>query len=302
MKHCIFLFQLYIISCQLRILKLLLQANFQIMSRSQNFLKNFILFAGNYTLDQASNFQANMAFIGAVFHAVCQVVAHPRRVHWRETIYYMNLCGCQSLPVVGSITLAMGLIIGFQASIQMQRFGTDLMVADLVAFSTLKTLGPLMVAIISTGRAGSAFAAEIATMKCNDEISALSTMAINPYSFLVIPKFIAMLAMLPLLTILGDAFGLLGGLIVGVFMLDIPVETYITRTNEVIEPGIFLFGVLKSYAFAILITLIGCAKGFLAETTALGVGRATTKAVVDGIFVLVLADGFITLIYWFFGV
>jgi phospholipid/cholesterol/gamma-HCH transport system permease protein len=213
----------------------------------------------------------------------------------------MDMCGSQAVPIVLMICFLMGVILGFQASVQMRKFGTELYVADLVGFSILKELGPLMVAMIATGRAGSAFAAEIGTMKVNDEISALETMGFAPSRFLVIPKMLAMVIVSPALTVFGDVIGIVGGFVVGTTMLGLPLMAYYNRTVEVLYPMIFILGLVKSVVFALIIAVIGCLRGFQSECNAQGVGRATTSAVVTSIFLIVIADAALTIIFSLMG-
>jgi len=236
-------------------------------------------------------------FTGDLTLAVCYAVRHPRKIRWRETLYYMDMCGSDALPIVALICTLMGLILGFQAAVQMQKFGTDIYVADLVGFSIIKELGPLMVAMIATGRAGSAFAAEIGTMKVSEEIDAMKTMGFVPSRFLVIPKLLAMLLVIPILTVFGDLAGLFGGFIVGWVKLDIPPVAYYSRTILVLTPMTFFMGLVKSVIFAFLIAVVGCMRGFDASSDAQGVGRSATSAVVSGIFLVVIADAVLTILF-----
>ena len=224
-----------------------------------------------------------------------------RKLRWRAVGYYLDLCGAQALPIVLLICFLMGITLGFQAAVQMRKFGTEIFVADLVGFAVLKEFGPLMVALIATGRAGSAFAAEIGAMKVEEEISALTTMGISPVRFLVVPKLLAMVLALPMLTVFGDVAGLLGGLAVGIVYLDIPASTYLLRMAEVLTPPVFLLGVLKSFFFGAMVALVGCREGFLSSPDSQGVGRAATSAVVQAILLLVILDTVITVIYSFWG-
>lgn len=250
---------------------------------------------------RVNRWRDSVAFLGVVGFELLHELANFRKIRWRELFYYFELCGRQSLGIVLLICWLMGVVLGIQAQIQMRKFGTELFIADLVGFAILKELGPLMVAMIATGRAGSAFAAEIGTMKVNEEISALETMGLSPARFLVVPKLFAMLVAMPLLTIFGDAAGLFGGMLVGVTYADIPAAAYWNRTIEVLKPITLILGVLKSFVFATLITLAGCRRGFEAEDNALGVGRAATDAVVSSILLVVIADMVITVLYSLFG-
>ena len=241
-----------------------------------------------------------LIFIGAVVQAFpCLFRKRGRR--WREFFYYFDLCGYQSTGIVLLICGLMGIVLGIQGVIQMRKVGTEIFMVDLIGFSVLKELGPLMVAMIATGRAGSAFAAEIGTMKVNEEISALRTMGINPEEFLVLPKLMAMLAAMPLLTVFGDGAGIVGGMIVGVTVSKIPLAAYWGRTVDVLDTMTFLLGIGKSFLFAILITLAGCYCGFSSSGDAQGVGRGATRAVVVSIFLVVAGDALMTLLYSFIG-
>lgn len=241
-----------------------------------------------------------IAFIGRVASVLPQL-RNPRRLRLRETCYYLDLCGAKSLPIVLAICFLMGVVMAVNGQIQLSKVGQEIFVVDLVGFAVLKEFGPLMVALIATGRAGSAFAAEIGTMKVNEEVNALETMGITPEAYLVLPKLTAMLISLPLLTVLGDAAGLLGGMVIGTTTMGIPVASYWSRSLEVLDHVTFLLGVVKSLAFAAVVTLAGCYCGFVAQNDALGVGRAATSAVVASIFLVVIADVIITILYSFIG-
>jgi len=251
--------------------------------------------------EQVRDIHFGIQFFGEVCQSAVESCRHPARIRWREFFYYLDLCGVRSLTIVLTITFLMGAILGFQSYIQMVKFGTELYIADLVGFSILKELGPLMVAMIATGRAGSAFAAEIGTMIVNSEVDALRTMGISPARFLVIPKLLAMLIAMPLLTIFGDVAGLLGGGFAAVTLAGLPVATYFTRTCQVLSPDTFVMGCLKSFAFAVIISYVGCLRGMQSSSDAQGVGRAATSAVVTSIFAVVIADAVITMMYSFIG-
>ena len=243
---------------------------------------------------------APIIFIGAVV-ASLPGIFRKQGIRKRELFYYLDLCGTKSLPVVLMVSALMGMVLGLQGALQLRKVGTDIFIVDLVGFAVLKEFGPLMVAIIATGRAGSAFAAEIGTMKVNEELYALRTLGVSPEAFLVIPKLIAMLIAMPLLTVFADAAGLLGGMSVGVGFMDIPPAAYIERTFRVLDGITFSLGILKCALFSILITLAGCYSGFQAAGDAQGVGRGATQAVVVSIFLVIIADALMTLLYSFIG-
>lgn len=258
---------------------------------------NIVLTVGSASYKIAKDLISIVNFVGDMTIALTQALCHPRKVRWRETFYYMDMCGSDALPIVTLICYLMGLILGFQAAAQLQKFGSEMLVADLVGCSIIKELGPLMVAMIATGRAGSSFAAEIGTMKVNEEIDAMVTMGFTPHRFISVPKIIAMVVVMPLLTIFGDIIGVLGGMTVGFFWLDIPLVSYYQRTVNAITPMFFFEGIFKSAVFALLIAGIGCMRGIESSNDAQGVGRAATSAVVSGIFLIVVADAICTLFF-----
>ena len=247
------------------------------------------------------NSRRTVEFIGAIWNESLYTLRHPCKFRRQDMMYYLELCGRKSLGIVLLICFLMGMILALQAALQMRKFGTEIFVADLVGFSLLKELGPLMVAMIATGRAGSAFAAEIGTMKVDEEVSALTTMGISPVRFLVLPKLLAMMIALPLLTVFGDVAGLIGGLSVGVTWLDIPVQAYWDRSMAVLSPINLVLGLVKSWVFAVLVTFAGCWRGFEAEPDAQGVGRGATGAVVVSILLIVVSDMVMTMIFAMFG-
>lgn len=229
-------------------------------------------------------------FTGDLAGAIWEAIVNPRTIRRRETLYFMNMCGPDGLPISVLICLLMGLIIGYQSAVQMHKYGADAFLAPLVGCSIVRELGPLMIAIIATGRAGSAFTAEIATMKSTEEINAMLTMGFSPWRFLVLPKLLAMMLMIPILTLIGDIVGIIGGMLVGVFGLGIPAEAYYQQTISWVAPRFFLESLVKGFVFSIIITEISCMKGFQAKDDALGVGQATTSSVVTGIVAIIVSD------------
>jgi len=271
------------------------------MSQKESFFVRWMTALGRWIWAANSDRRELVTFWGRTVADTASALRNRRKLRWRAVGYYLDLCGAQALPIVLLICFLMGITLGFQAAVQMRKFGTEIFVADLVGFAVLKEFGPLMVALIATGRAGSAFAAEIGAMKAEEEISALQTMGISPVRFLVVPKLLAMVLALPILTVFGDVAGLLGGLAVGWIYLDIPIATYASRTAEVLEPLVFLLGVLKSFFFGAMVALVGCRQGFLASPDSQGVGKAATSAVVQAILLLVVLDTLLTVIYSFWG-
>jgi len=262
--------------------------------RSGKFVAEHIVQIADFSIDIGKKVISAVGYIGEFTAALINALFNPRKIRWKETFYYMDLCGADALPIVSMICFLMGLILAFQAAVQLSKVGTDIYLADAVGLSVIKELGPLMVAMISTGRAGSAFAAEIGTMKVGDEINAMTTFGFIPARFLFVPKFIAMLIVMPILTLFGDLIGTMGGLVVGHFKLEIPIVAYFNRTVKVIQLHHISESMTKSIVFAIIITTTGCICGFESKNDAQGVGRSTTTAVVVSIFAIVIADAFLT--------
>jgi len=256
-----------------------------------------ILHIGDLSIDFGRHFMSVVGFTGEFTASIFNAIRHPLKIRWRETFYYMDMCGADALPIVSMICFLMGLILGFQGAVQLAKVGTDIYLADAVGLSIVKELGPLMVAMISTGRAGSAFAAEIGTMKVGEEVNAMTTFGFVPSRFLFVPKLIAMLVAMPILTIFGDFVGVLGGMVVGYFKLGIPIIAYFNRTLLAITPIHMVESISKSIVFAAIITIVGCIRGFESDNDAQGVGRSATTAVVSSIFVVIIADSFLTYLF-----
>lgn len=222
---------------------------------------------------------------------------HPGRINFKETLYYIDQTGADAVPIVSLICFLIGVILAFQGISQMKIFGLEVYVADLVGLSVVRELGPLMVAMICTGRAGSAFAAELGTMKVSEEIDAIKTMGLKPVRILIVPKILGLMAVMPFLTIIGDFIGVVGGGVMTSMISEISMRSYFARVFESLTiPNVFE-SIVKSIVFAFLVAAIGCFRGIECENDAKGVGNATTSSVVSGIFLIILADTLVTFIY-----
>ena len=209
--------------------------------------------------------------------------------------------GVRALPILSLITFFIGLILALQSAYELRRFGALNYVASAVAISMSRELGPLITAIVVIGRSGSAFAAELGTMKVTEEIDALETMAINPVHFLVTPKFLAMIMMLPCLTIWANSMGILGGALFGVLQADFTWQRYVTSSLEALYLRDVITGLIKSVMFGMTITAVGCHEGLTTGAGAEQVGRSTTRAVVVSIFLVILVDLIFTTLFFFLG-
>ncbi len=209
------------------------------------------------------------------------------------------LIGVNSVPILGLISLLIGLILALQSAEQLRQFGANIYVADLIAVSMTREMGPLITAIILSGRSGSAIASEIATMVVTEELDALQTMGINPVRYVYVPKIHAITVVMPLLAILSIVIGIAGGFIIGYFYLDLSFNAYLKETLSVLYLKDFVTGILKSIAFAWIIVISGCFYGSIVQGGADGVGKATTASVVASIFMVILADSLFSLIFYF---
>src|SRR5437764_5321707 len=207
--------------------------------------------------------------------------------------------GVRALPILSLITFFIGLILALQAAYELRRFGALNYVATAVAISMSRELGPLITAIVVIGRSGSAFAAEIGTMKVTEEIDALETMAINPVRFLVTPKFLAMIIMLPCLTIWANSMGIMGGSLFGVAQADFTFRRYIQASVDSLFLRDVVTGLIKSFMFGVTITAVGCWEGLTTGAGAEQVGRSTTRAVVMSIFLVIVVDLVFTALFFF---
>jgi len=216
-----------------------------------------------------------------------------------RAIHQAMAVGVEALPILSVITFFIGVILALQGAYELRKFGALNLVASAVAISMTRELGPLMTAIVVIGRSGSAFAAEIGTMKVTEEIDALTTMALNPVQFLVTPKFLALIVMMPCLTTWADTMGVFGGALFGVTSADFTMGSYVRATLDALVLRDIVTGLIKSVMFGIVITAVGCHEGFSTGAGAEQVGRSTTSAVVMSIFLVVVVDLIFTALFYY---
>ena len=237
-----------------------------------------------------------MIFVGELLSATVYSILHPFSVRWADSLLYIKRVGVDGLPILGLISFLIGLIIAFMSSLQLKQFGANIYVASFLAIAVVRELGPIMTAILVAGRSGSAFAAEIGTMKVNEEIDALVVMGFDPVRFIAVPKMLAAMVAVPLLTLYADLFGILGGLVVGVMGLDLTPYTYIHQTIRSIAVFDIISGIVKAVVFAVLISGISCQRGFETGEGAEAVGISATSAVVSSIFLIIVADSIFAIV------
>jgi len=252
---------------------------------------------GRATLGLLAEVRLGLAFFGQMLISGVGLLRAPRSANWSELPSTMERSGADAVPIVVLINFLVGVAMAFQAAAQLKRFGANVLVADLIGISVCRELGPLMAAIVVSGRSGAAFAAELGVMQVNGEIDALRTMGFGPMRYLVVPRTLALLLVMPLLTLLADGAGVLGGLVVGVTSLDLTVRGYLNETARVVTLLDIATGLFKSVVFGLAIGLIACEQGLATTGGAEGVGRRTTSAVVFTLFILILADAVITIVF-----
>ncbi|MDO8525383.1 MAG: ABC transporter permease [Candidatus Omnitrophota bacterium] len=217
----------------------------------------------------------------------------------RQVFEQMAKIGVDSLPIVFLISMFTGMVLALQSAYQMQRFSAEMYIASLVAFSMTRELGPVLTALIVAGRVGASITAELGTMKVTEQIDAMETLATNPIKYLVVPRFLALIAMLPLLTIYSDIVGMLGGYLVGVYKLGISHSMYMKNTWEPLKYKDVFTGLIKSFFFGIIVCIVACYEGMTAEGGAEGVGRSTTSSVVVSFILIIASDCFFTALFYF---
>jgi phospholipid/cholesterol/gamma-HCH transport system permease protein len=252
---------------------------------------------GLSTLREVAEFDRLVSFIGEATYALARIVREPRRVQWKAIPVLLERAGMDALPVILILNFLIGFVMAYMSARALSMFGANLYVADLVGIAMTRQLAPLMTAIIVCGRSGAAFAAELGSMKVSEEIDALKTLGLEPIGWLVIPRVLALVLVMPVLTILADLVGLLGGLVVAVTSLGLTTKTYFKETRVTLEPWDVESGLWMSLAFALSIGFIACQQGLAASQGAQGVGRRTTKTVVSSLFAIVLLDAVFTVFY-----
>jgi phospholipid/cholesterol/gamma-HCH transport system permease protein len=230
-------------------------------------------------------------FLGEAVVSFGRLLAGKARFRRADFVVVIQECGAQALPIVSLISILVGLILAFVGAVQLEQFGAQIFVANLVGIATAREMGAMMTGIIMAGRTGAAFAAQLGTMQVNEEIDALKTLGFSPMDFLVLPRMMALIVMMPLLTLYACLLGILGGMIVGVGMLDLTLTQYIHQTQSALGLNDFAYGLVKSSVFGVLIAISGCLRGIQCGRSASAVGDAATSAVVMAIILIIVTDG-----------
>lgn len=245
---------------------------------------------GRAAWQQLESGSRGLAFLGESTVAFLRVLRRPGSLRWRSLLRMLQIDGVNALPITGLLTFLIGVVIAYQGAEQLRKFGTNIFIVDLVGISLLREISPLIVAILIAGRSGSAYAAEIGTMKVTEELDAVRTLGISPMALLVLPRALALVIALPLLTVYADALGVFGGMLIASGQLNVSFTEFVSRFEDAVAVRHFFIGIAKAPFFAIIIALVGCYQGFQIRGGVDDVGRHTTISVVQGIFLVIVFD------------
>ncbi len=257
---------------------------------------NFFELLGKTSLSVGNEGYTLLSFFGKLLTALMSLVFRPRQIRWGEVLVYMQKTGVEAFPILGMMSLLMGLVLAFMSSFTLREFGAMVYVAALVDVAFTRELGSLLTGILIAGRSGSSFAAEIGTMKVNEEVDALEVMGFEPVRFLAVPKVLATMIAMPVLTLYSMFFGILGGFLAAVTLLDLTSFTYINETRKVLGMYDIFYSLFKSIIYGMIIAVIGCQRGFQVRGGAQEVGTATTSAVVAGLFLIIVAAALLSIV------
>ncbi len=240
---------------------------------------------------------AMLSFIGETAQVFAGWLAQPSRIRWRVVLFNLRTAGFDALPIVGLLSFLLGVVVAYQGADQLRQYGANIFVADLVGLSMLREFAPLITAIIVAGRSGSAYAAQIGTMAVTEEIDAMRTIGIEPHELLVLPKILALVIALPLLTVFADLLGVMGGMVMAKTQLGVGFAEFLDRMANAVSITSYLVGVGKAPVFAAIIAVVGCFQGFRTRGGADSVGRQTTRSVVQSIFLVIVADALFSVVF-----
>ena len=274
------------------------EKNVPIEKMHQSFLEK----TGEKALRIDESIRSVLDFLGDIAGSFGRLMRGKVFFRWDDFMLLVKRCGVDTLLLVSLISLLVGMILAFVGSIQLKTFGAQIFVADMVAIAMVRVLSAVMTGIIVSGRIGASFAAELGMMQANEEIDALKTLGVSPVGFLVIPRVMALVMMMPLLTIYADLMAILGGFLISVGMLHLNPVEYLNHTQHAVKLNSVWIGLIHSFVFAVIIAVAGCLRGIQCERNAAGVGKATTSAVVTAITGIVIATAIITFICQVLGV
>jgi phospholipid/cholesterol/gamma-HCH transport system permease protein len=256
---------------------------------------------GKAAVDVLDESLALFGLVGECAVALVSTVRRPATIRWRQFLHHVGVAGLSALPIVGLLSLLLGVVVAYQGAGQLERYGANIFVVDLVGLSMLREFAPLITAIIVAGRSGAAYAAQLGTMVVTEEVDALRVLGISPVELLVLPRVLALLLVLPLLTLFSDVLGVLGGMVMARGRLGVDYHAFFDRLPHAVDVGTLLLGVGKAPVFAAVIALVGCFQGLRTRGGADSVGTQTTRAVVQSIFLVIVADALFSVVFSMLG-
>jgi phospholipid/cholesterol/gamma-HCH transport system permease protein len=252
---------------------------------------------GHMAWEHGGNLRSALTFIGEAAAVSCSTLARAHRFRWRVLLANLQIDGLNAMPIIGLLSFLMGIVIAYQGSEQLKTFGANIFIVDLVGISLLREIAPLLTAILVAGRSGSAYTAQIGTMTVTEELDAMRSLGISPMSLLVIPRVVALIIALPLLTVFADAVGVFGGMLIALNQLGVTFSEFLNRFEYAIVLRHYLIGIGKTPVYAGIIALVGCYQGFQVFGGVDSVGRRTTISVVQAIFLVIVTDAFFSILF-----
>lgn len=247
--------------------------------------------------DMATEVMDTLDFIGRFAADAAPRLLRPHRLRWKQIVGELQAAGVNAMPILGMLAFLTGVVIAYQGGTPLRQYGANIFIVDLLSITMLREMAPLMTAIILAGRTGSAYTAQIGTMRITQEVDALRTLGMSPLEILALPKFLALVIAMPLLTLFADVLGMLGGILVAFTLFDISLTAFLDRLPQVVAPSSFWIGIAKAPVFAAIIVTVSCHHGFSVQGSTESVGRATTRSVVQSIFLVILADAAFSVIF-----
>jgi len=265
-------------------------------------LIGFVMQAGEQTIAIGRDAKSITAFFGLVTITLLRVLIRPTRIRFVSLVHHMQQAGLNAIPITALLSVLIGVVLAYQGAFQLQQFGAEIFTVNLIGVSVLREIGVLMTAIVIAGRSGSAFTAQIGTMKVNQEVDAMVTIGLDPIEVLVLPRLLAMMLTLPMLVFFADIMGLVGGGVMCLVVLDITPTQYMNQLHGAIGPWTFWVGIIKAPVFAFVIAMVGCFEGMQVTGSAESVGKLTTKSVVESIFMVIALDAMFSVLFAKLGV
>jgi phospholipid/cholesterol/gamma-HCH transport system permease protein len=238
-----------------------------------------------------------LAFLGLTTITVLRALGRPGSIRFKSLVSHIETVGLDALPIVGLLSFLIGIVVAYQGADQLRRFGAEIFTVNLLAISILREMGIVLAAIVIAGRSGSAFAAQIGTMQVNQEVDAMRALGLDPIAFLVLPRILALVVVMPLLAVFADVMGLAGGAMMTMLELDISLTQFVERLRNSVSVWSFWVGIIKAPVFGFLIALVGCREGLQVSGSAESVGRQTTKAVVVSIFLVIVFNAIFSILF-----